>query len=91
MRVEVRRRGGFAGIAMTGAADTSELEPAAASAAEAAVQDLLAAHAAAGPPNPDGFQYDLSSDGNSVTLNESDITDALRPLIDRAMAGASLG
>jgi hypothetical protein len=76
---------------LTGAADTSQLEPAQASAAEQAVRELLAAHVAAGPPNPDGFQYDLTAEGASVTVNESDVTDALRPLIERALSGASLG
>jgi hypothetical protein len=88
MRVEVVRRGGLAGIPLRGSIDTADLPPAAARAASGV---LTASRAASGPPHPDGFQYELSGRGQSVVLNEREISDDLRPLIDAALAHGTLG
>jgi hypothetical protein len=91
MRVRAVRRGGLAGVALTGDAETTELPPPTAAAAEAALRSLPAGKSAGAPSHPDGFVYELSFDGGSVTLDESEISDELRPLIDLAMSRATLG
>jgi hypothetical protein len=87
-RVNVVRRGGLAGIPLRGSVDLADLP---AEAGRAATAALNAAPAAAEPPHPDGFQYELAADGRTVTLNESQIPEALRPLIDAALAHGTLG
>lgn len=88
MRVEVVRRGGLAGIPLRGSVDTADLPPETARAAETA---LSVTPNPADRPHPDGFQYELAADGRSVVLNESDIPAHLKPLIDSALAGGTLG
>lgn len=83
MRVEVVRRGGLAGIPLRGSVETAD------KAASVALHRLGGGSTA--PPHPDGFQYELSSDGRSVVLNENDIPAALRPLIDAALSQGTLG
>jgi hypothetical protein len=91
MRVRVVRRGGLAGVALSGDAETSELPMPAAAAAEAALSSFSAGKAAGAPSHPDAFAYEVSFDGRSVTLDESEISDDLRPIIDLAMSRATLG
>ena len=90
MRVTVVRRGGLAGVALRGDAETDELSQPTATAAEEALKKLPTGGAAAAPSHPDGFLYDLSFDGNSVTLDESQISDELRPVIESAMSRGRL-
>jgi hypothetical protein len=91
VRVTVVRRGGLAGVALHGDAETTALPGSAAAAAEGALKKLPAGKAAAAPAHPDGFHYELSFEGQSAALDESEVTDELRPLIDAAMAHAKLG
>jgi len=79
MKVTVTRRGGLAGIALRGSADTDQF---------AGVDETLRAHvgSSAEPAHPDGFVYDLELDGQTLSLNESEITPELQRLIDAAMA-----
>jgi hypothetical protein len=87
MQVTVVRRGGLAGVALRGDADTSQLP----AGAEAALKKLAASGSAdVAASHPDGFLYELTFDGQSVTLDESQISDELRPIIDAAMAKATL-
>jgi hypothetical protein len=87
MQVTVIRRGGLAGVALRGDADTSELP----SEAEAALKKLVAVGSAdVAPSHPDGFLYELTFAGKSVTIDESQIFDELRPVIDAAMSKATL-
>ena len=89
MRVEVVRRGGLAGIPLRGSIDTSELPPEQARAAKTTLDALP--ETPGGPPQPDGFQYDLAAEGHSVTLNEAQVPDALRGIIDAALAHGTRG
>ena len=95
MRVRVVRRGGLAGISLTGEVDTSEFSDDQAKAIEERLHGLSADHAAA-PSHPDGFQYalefaDAGGATRSVTLDESEVDDNLRPLIQRAMQQGTIG
>ena len=95
MRVRVVRRGGLAGISLTGEVDTSEFSDDQARAIEERLRGLSADKAAV-PSHPDGFQYALEfpgtgGDSRSVTLDESEIGDDLRPLIQKAMERGTLG
>ena len=94
MEVRVVRRGGFAGIAMTATLDTSDLADDEASGAEAALAELDAEAPAPEPPYPDAFQYEIATEqegtARSVVLNEGDVPDALRPLLDEAMKRAEV-
>jgi hypothetical protein len=94
MEVRVVRRGGFAGIAMTATLDTSELADDDAVGAEAALAELDGDAPAPEPPHPDAFQYEIATEqegmARSVVLNEGDVPDALRPLLDEAMKRAEV-
>ena len=77
------RRGGFAGMAMRGSADTSAF-----AGADAALQSRVGTEAAP-PAHPDEFRYEVSLGDQTVSLGEDEITPELRPLIDAAMANAT--
>jgi hypothetical protein len=96
MRVQVTRRGGLAGIPLHGELETAELPPEQARAAEEALRQLPADRAPSPPTHPDAFQYDIAfSDAGvgarTVTLDETELTDDLRPIIDTAMSRGTLG
>ncbi len=86
MRVDVTRRGGFAGVALHAALDTAQLTAAEASQAEAALRDLPWDRPPAEPGGPDRFRYEMVTDEGGherhVELSEREIPDALRPLLD---------
>jgi hypothetical protein len=88
LKVQVVRRGGFAGISLRGQVDTADLGSGRAEAAEAALRRLAVGKAAAPPAHPDSFQYELTFPGGSVALDEGEICDDLRPLIDKALKDA---
>jgi hypothetical protein len=80
---------------LAGEVDTSEFSDDQARAIEERLHGLSADKAAA-PSHPDGFQYALEfpgagGDSRSVTLDESEIGDDLRPLIQKAMERGTLG
>ncbi len=96
MRVRVVRRGGLAGIPLRGEVDTLELPAEQARLVEERLHGLPADKPAAPPLHPDGFQYglefpDAGGQSRSVTLDESEIADDLRPVIQRAMERGTLG
>lgn len=96
MRVQVTRRGGLAGIPLQGELETAELPSEQAHSAEQALRALPSASTASTPSHPDAFQYELTysepgRDPRSATLDEAEISDDLRPLIDAAMARGTLG
>lgn len=90
MRVYVTRRGGLAGVALHAALDTAQLCAVEATRAEAALRDLPwgrpAAPAGAAPAGADRFRYEVrTAEGGHqrhVELGETEIPDALRPLIE---------
>lgn len=85
MQVLVIRRGGLAGIPLHAVLDTTQLVVPAAARAEQALRDLPWDRPPPQPAGADRFQYELvvtEKDGaRRVTLNESEIPDALRPLV----------
>ncbi|MGH3766234.1 MAG: protealysin inhibitor emfourin [Pseudonocardiaceae bacterium] len=86
MRVDVTRRGGFAGVAVHAALDTAQLAAADASRAEAALRDLPWDRPAAAPTGPDRFRYEVvtveGGHERHLELSETEIPDGLRPLLD---------
>ena len=90
MHLQVTRRGGLAGIPLRGEVDTATLPAAQTRAADAVLASLPGDRAPAGARHPDGFSYELSFGGRSVTLDETAIPAGLRPAIDAAMARATL-
>jgi hypothetical protein len=96
MRVRVVRRGGLAGIALHGEVDTAEFSGDQAKAIEDRLHGLPTDKPAAPPRHPDGFQYalefpDPGGQSRSITLDESEVGDDLRPVVQKAMERGSLG
>ena len=95
MKVEVARRGGFAGIALHAAVDTAELSSGVAGEAEAALGKLEFDRPPSPPRHPDGFQYAITvTDGEtrrSVVLDEAEVPAGLRPVVEAAMARGEPG
>jgi hypothetical protein len=85
MRVDVTRRGGFAGVALHATLDTAQLTGADASRAEAALRGLPWGRPPTEPTGADRFRYEVVTveDGRErhVELTEGEIPDPLRPLL----------
>jgi hypothetical protein len=94
MQVELVRRGGFAGVAVRGTVDTAELPPDVAAAAEVALRQLPFDRPPSPPRHPDSFQYEIivgnGATRRSVVLDEADVPEGLRPVIDAAVARGKL-
>jgi len=94
MEVEVVRRGGFGGLTLRGVASTSELSPAAAGKAEVALQELSFGRPPSPPRHPDGFQFEIIVRDRdvlrSVVLDEADLPEELRPVIEAAVSRGHL-
>src|SRR5262245_42473141 len=86
MRVDVTRRGGFAGVALHAALDTAQLAEADAVRAEAALQELPWGRPPTEPTGPDRFRYEVVTvEGDRrryIELTEGEIPDPLRPLLE---------
>ena len=80
----VTRRGGFAGMAMRGSADTTAF-----TGADAALRAHVGLEAVP-PAHPDEFRYEVTIGDQTVSLAENEITPELRPLIEAAMANATI-
>jgi hypothetical protein len=90
VKISVVRRGGLAGISFRGSVNTRELGDRMAS-VESALQVLPDGKPAGPPTHPDSFQYELQmEDGKTISLDESELTDDLQPLVDLAMEHGSL-
>jgi hypothetical protein len=83
VKVTVTRRGGFAGIALRGSADTAECPG-----SEEALRARLGT--TPGPPQPDAFTYEVTFGNQTVSLGERDVDDQVRPLIDAALANGEI-
>ena len=95
MRVEVVRRGGLAGVALRGAVETAELPPEAVAPAEAALRQLPYDGPPPTPRHPDSFTYSISVAGEggatrTAMLDETELPEGLRPLVDAAMGHAEI-
>jgi hypothetical protein len=92
MHVRVTRRGGLTGIPLRGELETTELPSEQARLAEAALVELPLTTEARPPTHPDAFQYDIELPGGHVlTVDESELSDVLQPLIQAALAHGTLG
>jgi hypothetical protein len=96
MHVRVVRRGGLAGIALRGEVETTQLPGDQAKAIDAALRTLPADKPAAAPRHPDGFQYEIEfseagGEARSVSLDEAEVSEQLRPLVEAALKGGTLG
>ena len=96
MRVRVVRRGGLAGIPLRGEVDTAEFSGDQAKAIESILRGLPFDKPPAPPRHPDGFQYalefpDPGGQSRSITLDESEVGDDLRPLILAALQRGTIG
>jgi hypothetical protein len=81
---------------MRGDVETAELPPAQARRAEEALDQLPVDAPPSPPRHPDGFQYEIAfspRDGGvrSMVIDEAEVSDALRPVIESAMGHATLG
>jgi hypothetical protein len=94
MQVQVLRRGGLAGVRLQGSVDTRELSPAEATHAEATLRELPFGRSSGPPSHPDAFQYEitLQHEGSThcVVLDEAEVPDALRPIVDAAVARGAI-
>lgn len=91
MRVEVVRSGGIIGHALKGTLDLAQLpEP---TNSMTALRSLPFGQSPASPRHPDSFRYEVTlidDDGRqSVVLDEAQIPDDLRSLLDQAIAAGS--
>ncbi len=86
MRLQVTRRGGFAGVALHAALDTAQLSAVDATRAEAALRELPWDRLPTEPTGADRFRYELVTvEGDHerhVELGETEIPDTLRPLVE---------
>ena len=92
MRVQIKRHGGLAGLRLSADVATTDLPGNKAARAEEAVTRLLDEPAAASPPQPDRFRYEITvpERGASITVAEQDLPDDLRPLIEMASKTAMI-
>jgi hypothetical protein len=94
VRAEIVRRGGLAGIPLSGVVDTAQLPADIAARTEAALRALPFGRPPSPPRHPEGFQYEitLTEDGQrrSAVIDEAEVTDDLRPAIDAARRGGHL-
>jgi hypothetical protein len=85
MRVDVTRRGGVAGVSLHATLDTRQLTETDAPRVEAALRALPWGRLSQGSMGPDRFRYEIVTAGDDherrVMLSESEIPEALRPLL----------
>jgi hypothetical protein len=85
MRVQIRRRGGLAGVALRADLDTSELDRETAAHVEGAIARLLNTGGTVPAPQPDAFEYEITvpDRGDSVLVGEREMPSDLEPLIEK--------
>ena len=83
--VQIRRRGGLAGVTLRADFDTAELGSQTAGRVEDAVGRLLKGPRTASTPRPDAFEYEITVPGHGapVVVGEHDLPSDLEPLIER--------
>jgi hypothetical protein len=92
VQVHINRHGGIAGLKLSADVATTDLDAEKAERAEQAVTRLLDEPATASLPQPDRFRYEITvpERHTSVTVNEQDLPDDLRPLIELASKAAAI-
>jgi hypothetical protein len=96
VRIRIRRVGGFTGnIALTAELDTAQLPAAEATRLEDAVGRLRWGAAAAAPPHPDAFRYEIDlpeqAERGLAVLQEAELNGALAPLGEHLTAHGVVG
>jgi hypothetical protein len=88
-RITVTRRGGIAGVALTGSGTTDELPADQAAAARSVLERTDWGAAPARPQHPDAFTYEVTLDApdgpHSRTFAEHELPDELRPLVNHLL------
>jgi hypothetical protein len=86
VRVQIKRRGGLAGVTLGAEVSTSDLDDETKARVEKAVARLIDTPANAAAPQPDRFHYEITvpEQGATVTVPEQELPDDLRPLIEMA-------
>lgn len=86
MQVQIKRRGGLAGVTLGAEVSTSDLDDETRARVEKAVVQLIDTPATASVPQPDRFNYEITvpERGATVTVPEQELPDDLRPLIEMA-------
>jgi hypothetical protein len=84
MRIQIKRRGGLAGVTLRADLDTAELGSQTGAHVEEAVARLLTGTEAARTPHPDAFEYEITipSRGDSVSVGEHELPRELEPLVE---------
>jgi hypothetical protein len=88
VRVQIKRRGGIAGLTLGTEVETSKLDPETAVRVEHAVESVVASPPAPAPAQPDRFHYEITlpDRGKSVTVAEQQLPQGLEPLVDALAA-----
>ena len=81
MRVQVRRRGGFAGVTLVADLDTATLDSKTAARVEEALAQLSGVEATPAD-HPDAFEYEFIICGRKATVGEDQIPGELEPLLE---------
>lgn len=93
VRVQIKRRGGIAGLTLGADLDTTELGGETASRVEQAVDRLTDQPPAPSSPQPDRFYYEITvpERDKSVSVAEQELPDDLRPLVDMLSKVGTIG
>jgi hypothetical protein len=85
VRVQIKRRGGIAGLTLGAELDTNQLDPATAARVEHAVANVVASPPDPEPAQPDRFHYEITlpDRGTSVSVGEQQLPDDLAPLVEQ--------
>ncbi len=85
MRVQIRRRGGLAGVALRADLDTSELDDESAARVNGAIAQLRSTTRTAPTPQPEAFEYEITvpDRGEPILVGEHEVPNDLRPLIEQ--------
>ncbi|MFL5831652.1 MAG: protealysin inhibitor emfourin [Solirubrobacteraceae bacterium] len=85
MRVQIKRRGGIAGLTLGAELDTEKLDPNTAAQVEHAIENVVASPPAPEPAQPDRFHYEITlpDRGKSVSVSERQLPEDLAPLVEQ--------
>src|SRR5690242_9211995 len=84
VRVQIKRRGGLAGLTLGAELDTSKMDGETAARVEHALESVVCSPPAPVPAQPDRFAYEITlpDRGKSVTVAEQQLPEELVPLVD---------
>jgi len=93
VQVDVTRSGGLIGLPLRGTLDTATLPAERAAAVDEALRGLPYGLPPAPPQHPDSFRYEITvidhSGRRSAVLDEAQVPDELRRILDDAITAAS--